>query len=989
MIRFLNEILEEEGYIFREPEGVDIVEEEEEETQKRDVQKHGVHNQKTHGGGGASVKGFETAAGRYTYSTNTANVVRKRAESLLKKGSGRKDRVTETALTLMKAAGSQRITTPLYRGMRIKGTVSDVAKKFRVGKTIDMALVSTSKSKDVAKQFASPAFARTRREGSVAVHVEFQGPKTGVSVAQFSYFKKEREVLVHGRFEVASARVSGNTIHVALKQQDVTFAKATSTVTYTPPDIEFESFNEMRSYRMHKHMAGKHNQKTHGKGKLGMTSTSGEFSDHADADSLQQALKQKHPGVKFDQLTENGISLDAAKEIANAYDEMADMFPDAAKRISFVSAAPNSFFAKGELSKRVDLPNGRTGIYMNALALAPGNREVLWKSRQQVKVAMVKAKDRVNTNEPRGAEDYPTERIAFVHEFGHHLQKNIVFNAQSNASLNIGYSKLQGMLSDKKVLRRISGRAVRDKEEAFSEGLVQMTHGSSQGTEYSRSLQKLLADNKAGGFTGKAPDYVMSPKGKGKKKGDDDDGDDATPSTMPKGDSPDPAPAKPKKTPDDTPDTATTPSTAPKKTLAQINAEMSAITSQHTLTTSDIARLGQLQRESNAITASPVVPSTGKKKPYEYETEPDVYMPGKAGKFIKADLHTTAGHNAAVTAKKSIQRELGDELASNPHWQKFRDEVLAKEYGTTNAGNLKPSEYLMHYDGKSYTAKPPGGGSPYVGVGQPPSHLQLASKRSPHADDDQFAGVFVQQWAGSSMDSHKHMVALQKVVNDKYGDGQWDIRTGPGSTARANSYSSKKSAADEAEELIAEHRQAYEAFADAMYNNTQRKFKQLGIKKMTLYRGQDSAISDSGEQMSAWSYGQGTIPDGTNFKARMQPMSSFSSAPSVAKKFGSFRMQTTVPVERIIASCKSGFGCLNEKEFVVIGTTTGMPVKRWANTPHKLDKTGAPKKLKMPKPPTPNAYGYVSWKKKDAYQAKLDAYNVQQAALLAPSTGSN
>ena len=93
-----------------------------------------------------------------------------------------------------------------------------------------------------------------------------------------------------------------------------------------------------------------------------------------------------------------------------------------------------------------------------------------------------------------------------------------------------------------------------------------------------------------------------------------------------------------------------------------------------------------------------------------------------------------------------------------------------------------------------------------------------------------------------------------------------------------------------------------------MYETTQADFKTKGIKEITLYRGV------SGNPFSGTN-----VKSGDAVKLNQNTLESWTSEPEIAKQFGNTILKATVPVERILSTARTGFGCLNEFEFVVIG----------------------------------------------------------------------
>lgn len=96
-----------------------------------------------------------------------------------------------------------------------------------------------------------------------------------------------------------------------------------------------------------------------------------------------------------------------------------------------------------------------------------------------------------------------------------------------------------------------------------------------------------------------------------------------------------------------------------------------------------------------------------------------------------------------------------------------------------------------------------------------------------------------------------------------------------------------------------------------MYNQTQETFRKAGFQPddvITLYRGYNSGLVL--QQYKPASY-QGNA------------MESWSISSKVAYNFGKTVIAMNVPVRNIVGTCRTGFGCLEEGEFVVIGSIPG------------------------------------------------------------------
>ena len=98
----------------------------------------------------------------------------------------------------------------------------------------------------------------------------------------------------------------------------------------------------------------------------------------------------------------------------------------------------------------------------------------------------------------------------------------------------------------------------------------------------------------------------------------------------------------------------------------------------------------------------------------------------------------------------------------------------------------------------------------------------------------------------------------------------------------------------------------------AMYNATQERLKKEGISEVTLYRGTKSYVSAS--------TGKEAGTRGTIVQVSHNAASSWSATYEPATRFGNVASMR-VPVSRVLSSARTGFGCLNEAEFVVLGST--------------------------------------------------------------------
>jgi len=103
----------------------------------------------------------------------------------------------------------------------------------------------------------------------------------------------------------------------------------------------------------------------------------------------------------------------------------------------------------------------------------------------------------------------------------------------------------------------------------------------------------------------------------------------------------------------------------------------------------------------------------------------------------------------------------------------------------------------------------------------------------------------------------------------------------------------------------------------AMYDRTQEQFRQAGVTEIVLYRGVTLEGSETGK---------GLPKEGSNVSVKGNAIESWSSSYYAARRFGNLVVAMRVPVARILSTPRSGFGCLHEEEFVVLGAAGGTDV---------------------------------------------------------------
>lgn len=169
------------------------------------------------------------------------------------------------------------------------------------------------------------------------------------------------------------------------------------------------------------------------------------------------------------------------------------------------------------------------------------------------------------------------------------------------------------------------------------------------------------------------------------------------------------------------------------------------------------------------------------------------------------------------------------------------------------------------------------------------------------------AQELVDQWASTSGDHDAEAVAFQLVAEKHF--------KLPPSTA--TSWGDDPPTLERAQGIAARHDKVYRTALDHMYRATQRDLAAKGLTEVTLYRGMGArdfaAVGLTGEAVGS-------------SRLTLQPLSSFSTSAIQAGYFstqGSNEVATLtavrVPAARIFSTARTGIGCLNEGEFVLLG----------------------------------------------------------------------
>jgi hypothetical protein len=171
--------------------------------------------------------------------------------------------------------------------------------------------------------------------------------------------------------------------------------------------------------------------------------------------------------------------------------------------------------------------------------------------------------------------------------------------------------------------------------------------------------------------------------------------------------------------------------------------------------------------------------------------------------------------------------------------------------------------------------------------------------------EERAVSAMISAWAISSNEG-KFSVAMQIATAKEFG------------LDKAGEYF-KPSDRESAENILSKHEKALRAFVREQYNQTQKFFKEHGITHVPIVRGMSLHNEKDLNGFKVGTHGE--------LKMRLAALSSFSANHSKAFQFatdfssGQYKILMTamIPVERVLGSVQTGFGCMNEHEFVVLG----------------------------------------------------------------------
>lgn len=182
---------------------------------------------------------------------------------------------------------------------------------------------------------------------------------------------------------------------------------------------------------------------------------------------------------------------------------------------------------------------------------------------------------------------------------------------------------------------------------------------------------------------------------------------------------------------------------------------------------------------------------------------------------------------------------------------------------------------------------------------------QIGKRTGMAAGTYTIADSLIGRWAGTSADEDTVALAVQLRASAKFNVPMPKYLEGKVAMRRAD-----------IDRYMSDNDRIIDAFLDAQRESTQEMLKAAGITELVLYRGAGLTLPANVTGQNAYGYMN---------KVTLQPLSSFSVDPATSTFFtGGTQQNNTitamkVPVERILSTPVTGYGCFNEGEFVVIG----------------------------------------------------------------------
>ncbi len=192
---------------------------------------------------------------------------------------------------------------------------------------------------------------------------------------------------------------------------------------------------------------------------------------------------------------------------------------------------------------------------------------------------------------------------------------------------------------------------------------------------------------------------------------------------------------------------------------------------------------------------------------------------------------------------------------------------------------------------------------------------------------------YIAEWASTSADDSKQAILVQKIAQQEFGleDAKMD-HFSQGVLEDVEFYLGEdddRKRGETLEKYVETERRFIIKFLRAQYNETQKFFKDSGVKEIYVYRGMsfydESLIPPNLIKFTKEhdNYDKNNLLVG-RVGIDLQPISSYALNPKEAIGFAKsrnfpFTIASKIPVERVLSTSRTGFGCLDESEITVLG----------------------------------------------------------------------
>lgn len=278
-----------------------------------------------------------------------------------------------------------------------------------------------------------------------------------------------------------------------------------------------------------------------------------------------------------------------------------------------------------------------------------------------------------------------------------------------------------------------------------------------------------------------------------------------------------------------------------------------------------------------------------------------------------------AGGEDRGRIKDAVCMELKDKLRDDPDFKKY---ILDDLDNDTLIDYLDPDiQEELEFNLNRWELYPPREIYAWIKQEHPDAYEEIIDNRTYSKINE-----FIKTWAMHSANNNADALVMQEVVSqvfDLKNTYDLDVRNRIDKEINPDEYQRLNDMLDNPVEMAAK-----KAFIKAEYELTQKYLADNNIKSMVLYRGYCNRGSNDFDVPSKGQYKKSTE------SVALQPASSFSASVNVGLNFAIFSTNNPglykntqhlvygeVPANRILSTCRTGRGCSEESEVIVIGGT--------------------------------------------------------------------